>query len=276
MGQGRNSRLCAVAEGGFTLIELLVVIAIIAILAGLLLPALASAKERAVRTECLNNLHQIEIAMNIYAGQFDDKLPVLTSGGNGPQWVWDMPDYAVHVMLKSGMSKKTFYCPGTAPKFDDLQNWAGPNPSGNKTGPDSTLWGFGMPPGSAANPPFHVVGYAFAFSGSSILEVTNWNRTLDPEGVPNFPRLGMETRYGTSDRVLVADCTLSVGGAKPGYLHPENNYSSIPGGFQWNGQTYPHLSAHLHGNIPEGGNVGFKDGHAEWRLFQDMVPRTAS
>jgi prepilin-type N-terminal cleavage/methylation domain-containing protein len=61
-------------KSGFTLIELLVVIAIIAILAALLLPALASAKEKGKRVACLNNLRQLAIGVHLYAGDNADKV----------------------------------------------------------------------------------------------------------------------------------------------------------------------------------------------------------
>lgn len=68
----------------FTLVELLVVLAIIAVLAALLLPVLARARESARATACLSNLHQIGIALQIYVQENSNKLPVMRDAPTDP------------------------------------------------------------------------------------------------------------------------------------------------------------------------------------------------
>src|SRR3954464_309676 len=82
----QKSNQCA-----FSLIELLVVIAIIAILAGLLVPAIARAKDQAWSTKCLSNYRQIGIACTLYENDHNDSLPL--SSHEGASWVGSLQVY---------------------------------------------------------------------------------------------------------------------------------------------------------------------------------------
>ena len=214
---------------------------ILAILTCLQVSANSGSKNQIKIAQCSGNIRQIALATQVYASESQDKLPTLTGSA---AWAWDLPDPVAQVLLRSGCTKRTFYCPGTEPSFTDKENFLDPYPS--------SLWTFASPTDSPTS--FHIIGYALAFNGSaSRLNLAEQNSTMLPERVNSV-------LIAPAKRVLVADVIISSAFSYP--ATPNNNFTSISGGFY-----KPHTSSHVVGQMPIGNNLAFKDGHVEWKTF---------
>ena len=230
-GRGFLRRLGGAGQSGFTLIELLVVIGIIAVLAALLLPALAGAKERARRIQCINNLRQIGVATIAYGNDNNGNIiKVRQQPGSSPatfvQNAINPADADAFISMSVGISTNgasIWTCPNrpTLPLFDTTYN----------------QWD---------------IGYQY-FGG-----MTNWNN--QPVGnMPSFSpvNLGRSKPWW----VIAADCVVECenGWGQPTTLYAVQSYPDLP----------PHRKGSS-GNFPAGGNEVFVDGSAQWIKIDEM------
>jgi prepilin-type N-terminal cleavage/methylation domain-containing protein len=221
---------------GFTLIELLVVIAIIAILAAMLLPALAGAKDRAKRIACANNLRQLSLMTIMYAGDNRESYarPLRTSY---PYPYWLVAGYRTNVMTTYKLPRSVFYCPGN-PGWNIDTYWLyndGLNPSD-----DSVINYFTFCGVSDFNDPTQVANYYP--NGGALSKGDNIGSHL-----PAFP---MKTTQKAYYDILWTDMTAKYNGAWQvvGALTRVNHLDGT-------------------GQNPLGNEEAYTDGHVQWNKW---------
>jgi len=240
---------------GFTLIELLVVIAVIAVLMGILMPVLRTVREQARQRACASKIRQHVLAFTMWADENDSKLPLPRHQGS---WLWDIDIQTVNFMLKSGMTKEMFYCPSNASMTKYMDHfwtfnceWDGRKLTG----------------GSSS---FIVSGYCYVLDDEQSRREPIRN-AQNKTGPKNWLRTTQDKNAASAELCVDATLGRSDSSMKHGY-----NFGDIKGG-TWGQIQLPDRTSHLKSDEePLGTNIGYLDGHVDWRHFNDMEDRYGS